>query len=113
MDLIERAKVGALVYRILRPDVICRSDPNCIGRCITRELQIQVRAGMPFDRAVEVLFHELMHALADALGIEVGEPLAQSISHGWLMLLKDNPGLAELVWPNRNPNQYSCVTETS
>jgi hypothetical protein len=55
---------------------------------------ITIGSSLPLDQLGEVLLHETMHAIDDALNLELSEVQVKGLARGFWAVLKDNPTFA-------------------
>ena len=89
--------IGPLTYRVemvegLRAD----DDVRCHGLINHNELLIKIDKSSPPQKQYLTLWHEILHAIADQIGIsqeDFGESIDTPLSLAIMGVLKQNPGL--------------------
>lgn len=74
-----------------------RSGRDLLGQCRYEEATIRLRESMPPARMAQVLWHELIHAIADNIGMELPETTVAALAAGTFEVLRNSPGLAEYL----------------
>lgn len=92
----KKAKVGIYPYVLAYEDRVDDSTGKAVdGICDTTSNHIKIDATLPPVRRREVLLHELMHGVCDALNIQLRdeEKFVDPMARGIIMLCQDNPRL--------------------
>jgi hypothetical protein len=87
-------------YKIRYPyQFIERTDLSGQHISLTHELRISDHSegGDSYDAIYvnEVFMHECIHAIGCITGQEIPEPVIESIAHGFVQIMKDNPELVK------------------
>jgi hypothetical protein len=61
-----------------------------LGHCDPSKCEIILQKGLTVDTANETLLHEVIHAVADLLGIAINEQQVTALSSGLYAVLSDN-----------------------
>jgi hypothetical protein len=95
MPLPNSIKVGALVYQVRVVDEIPVDGGNASGQWLYASGEIQVsRSRNPtLAEQREVVLHEALHVIDEALGIGLRERQITALGHALNALLADNPRL--------------------
>jgi hypothetical protein len=72
-------------------------DPTHLGECRTYEQRIMVEEGLKLDTQKDTLFHEVIHAVSDEMGLEMSEEQVSGSAKGILAVLMDNPTFARYL----------------
>jgi hypothetical protein len=98
MALVQSVKVGALVLPVRVLDEIpVDGGGNASGQWLyeTGELQVSRSRNPSEAEQREVVLHEALHVIDEALGIGLRERQITALGHALHALLVDNPGLME------------------
>jgi len=97
MALVQSVKVGGLVLPVRVLDEILVEGGNASGQWLYATGEIQVsRSRNPSEAEQrEVVLHEALHVIDEALGIGLRERQITALGHALHALLVDNPGLME------------------
>jgi len=90
--------VGHLTYRVI--PLPARARKQCSGYCDTEKQVIAVDFARPVDRQLEILLHELGHAIWDVLGLgtrETEERAVAVLAAGWTQVYQSNPELLRWI----------------
>lgn len=111
----ERIKIGGCHYRIRFFGKEEETGDDNSGYCLPAKCEIGICRFLHPRHMVEILMHEIQHALNDHFGV-LGraairdERISQNAGVGFVMLLADNPGLfrwaEELVMMESVPGEY-------
>lgn len=91
MKLPDEVKVGPFTYRIERPEKVEREGRNLWGEIRYDEGVIRIQANTPEDRAVAIFWHEIIHALDDAVGTGLSEKQITRLGVMLAAFIGDNP----------------------
>ncbi len=80
-----------------QPDVLHDDGTAVRGLCITNDQHILIDFNQHPEGRAETLLHESLHALEDALQLELGEDTIRRLSRGLFALLRDNSALVKAV----------------
>jgi hypothetical protein len=84
----------------------CREQKrDLLGSWSGRELLITVEPGMPHDQIVDTLVHEVLHAIVDIHGVDLGDEEREERVVGQL-----SPVLVDTL--RRNPHLVAFITTT-
>jgi len=72
-------------------------NPELNGECRSNEQRILVEDGLKPDTQKDIVFHEIIHAISDEMGIHLSEEQVQGCSVGILAVLMDNPSFARYL----------------
>lgn len=89
----ETIRVGPLTYALIRDPAL--SDDDAMGAWNAHRLEIRLAEGLPPEREQIEAWHEVIHAILFAAGIEAAEhdeQLVRALAHGIVAALKDNSG---------------------
>lgn len=75
---------------------------HCFGTCDNANQRIAIEELEGEDRKRATLFHELIHAISYMHGLGLSEDQTRGLEHGFYTVLKENPGLIELLRPPDN-----------
>ena len=64
------------------------------GECDTDKQLISIRDGQPLESEQDTLLHEVIHAIDEAMTINMKEAQVKGSATGLLAVLKDNPALS-------------------
>jgi hypothetical protein len=101
----EQIKVGHLFYNVRPMDQLEMALSGNLGHCDDQNLEIAVAENMPDQHKVEVLLHEILHALFESTSLRHDESLQEervvtALAKGLVGLLIDNPDL--IPWMAKN-----------
>jgi hypothetical protein len=68
-------------------------SPDLVGECDTDKQIISVRSGQPIEQEQDTLWHELIHAVDEAMDSGLKETQVKRLATGLLAVIKDNPRL--------------------
>lgn len=68
-----------------------------MGICDTYHQKIMVENDLKYDTEKETLFHEVLHAISDEMGLEFTEAHVAGAARGILAVLMDNPSFARFL----------------
>lgn len=91
-------RIGHLTYRVIPLPPPERKI--CSGYCDTARQLIAIDFSRPVDRQLEILLHEIGHALWDAYGLpprEYEERAVATLAVGWAQLYQVNPALLRWI----------------
>lgn len=66
------------------------NDPG-VGRCDETKQCIYIEEGQPLENEQDTVLHEVLHAVEDAMGMDVAEDVVLRFATGLLAVIKDNP----------------------
>lgn len=77
---------------------------DAIGMCETHRQTIRVETGLPRETEEDTLFHEVIHAVDETLGLGLSERQVIALASGLLAVYKDNkPVIDEYFNGTRTP----------
>lgn len=95
-------KIGCHVYEIRQVSVELSNARNVHGRCLPNINVIEISAGLNRGQALEVLLHELLHAICYVYVIkdeDKEERIVSILGTALACLFQDNPSLTTLYIP--------------
>lgn len=113
-ELPSKVRVLAVEYDIVLWDKATAEQNENLGMCDLDHSRIFVSPLIPPTKFREVLLHECMHALWDALGMSGREPDEEfavgQLAVGLIVFCRDNPELAEFFFGrtsgSTSPSEY-------
>jgi hypothetical protein len=87
-----RVKVLGAMYDIVEKKMKGAYGMHFFGKC-----RIQIAPGLAHDREREVLVHELVHAVDEAMQSQLSEDQVEKLGVGVYALLSDNPELVRYL----------------
>jgi len=95
----ENIKIGPILYKVkLVGNLVDDEDGTSLdGHIKHSSCIILLRKDLPEQRIKQVLWHELLHGIMEMMGIDQSEQSVEALSSGIMLLLQDNPWLAEEV----------------
>ncbi|MDP3937667.1 MAG: hypothetical protein Q8R92_05975 [Deltaproteobacteria bacterium] len=72
------------------------NDPG-MGRCDPETQSIFIREGQPIESEQDTVLHEVLHAVENAMGLEVDEERVTRLATGLLAVIRDNPGFVRYL----------------
>jgi len=78
-------------------DIIEKKMKGAYGMHYFGKCMIQIAPGLAFDREREVLVHELVHAIDEAMQSKLSEDQVEKLGVGIYALLADNPELVKYL----------------
>jgi hypothetical protein len=72
-------------------------DVDHAGECRTMEQRILIEEGQKPDTQKDTVFHEVLHAISDEMGLELTEEQVSGGAKGVLAVLMDNPSFARYL----------------
>lgn len=88
----ERVRVLGSAY-----DVVTKKMRGALGMHRFDKNLIQIAPGLAHDREREVLTHELVHAIDEAMQAKLSEDQVEKLGVGIYALLSDNPELVQYL----------------
>lgn len=89
------------VHYVPAGDAMLRDGPDDaapgFGRHDGKTLVIAIEEGQPLANEQDTMLHEVLHAVEDAMGMDVPEDVVEKFATGLLAVLKDNPGLVSYL----------------
>jgi hypothetical protein len=80
-----------------QPEVLDSDGTPLRGLCVANDQVILIDRNQHPETRAETLLHESLHALEEALALELGEDAILRFSRGIFALLRDNPALVRAV----------------
>ena len=68
-----------------------------VGECDTAEQEISIRNNLKPDTEKDTMLHETIHAVSDAMGLDMTEEQVMGLASGLLAVLLDNPTFARYL----------------
>lgn len=72
-------------------------DPEHSGECRTLEQRILIEDGQQPDTQKDTILHEVIHAIADEMDLDLSEEQVGGAAKGILAVLMDNPTFARYL----------------
>jgi hypothetical protein len=72
-------------------------SPELLGECDSDGQVIMVREGQPLEQEQDTLWHELIHAVDEAMDSRLKESQVKRLATGLLAVIKDNPSLIQYL----------------
>jgi molecular chaperone GrpE (heat shock protein) len=94
--MIDKIKIGCYTYDVSEVDVV-EKYTNTVGQIDYNAKTIEIDKEVNGTYKLEILFHEVLHAIDNFMGIGLEENEIEKLGKGLTMVLKDNPALVELV----------------
>lgn len=97
MILPDKVKIGAFTYEVKIQEKIFHNSVECYGVCDKEELVIYISEASNANPQVlrDTFFHECLHGIEQAYGIDLTEDQVSRISTAFIGLLSDNGFLKE------------------
>lgn len=98
MPLPATLRIGHLTYRVI--PLPRAAAKTCSGYCDTEVQMIAIDIKRPLDRQLEILLHEIGHAIWDALGLRASEAEERAVAvmaAGWTQVYQSNPALLRWI----------------
>ena len=70
---------------------------DCLGMCSPARQTVHVEDGQPLETEQETTLHEVMHAIEDAMGLDLDETVISQMSKGLIAVVKDNPSFVRYL----------------
>lgn len=89
----KKVKVGGVTYKITNEKNPLMDGELCYGLCDRKELAITMNSDLNEQRYNQTLVHEIMHAVVDEAGLDLGEDeedIVNRISLVWYQVLTEN-----------------------
>lgn len=98
MNIPDEIRIGAFDYRITKEEKPIIRNTLMNGIHNGDDLVIQINHTSAPQRQVQVVWHEVMHAILSSGGIELSneEQVIETMSHGVVQVLRDNPWMGNL-----------------
>ena len=95
--MISTVKVGKQVYRVRRWNSVPNEEDGqkLVGKVNHFYGTIDVEDGITDTSAIAVLWHEIIHAIAEQSGQSPSEGLIDALAYGITALIADNPELVK------------------
>ena len=71
---------------------------DVIGDCDFDNLKIRIKNGQPFSLETDTLLHEVMHAIDNAMQLNMTERQVYCVTTGLIATLKDNQEFLEYLY---------------
>lgn len=99
MSLPESVRVGSAVYAVKRKPRLKAQNKELLNGSIDYETcTITIDTKLPPELAERVLWHEVMHAIAEEYNVKhLSDDAIDSLSHGVLSVLHNNPSMREVL----------------
>jgi hypothetical protein len=91
-------RVGHLTYRVI--PLPQKERDECSGYCDSEQQVIAIDFARPVDRQLEILLHEISHAIWDVLGLAARESEERAVAvlaAGWTQVYQSNPELLRWI----------------
>lgn len=95
--MINSIRIGGIDYEVkIIPDL--RDGDKKLDGCIRYgDCEILLEETLSSQMKHQVLLHEIVHGIFTTLGRELDENAVDAVAHMLLQILRDNPGLAEVI----------------
>lgn len=104
MNIPNKIRIQGLEYRVEWVPVLSNGINRLLGEILHTELRIRLDAEQDSQRAAVTLWHEIVHAVIEQNGLELGdmeERVAVTMAFAMYQILEDNAGR---FWPGENPS---------
>lgn len=96
----DNIKIFGVNYQIVVKDDM--DMPNVIGLCHSDKQQIWLRESNTEETNTNVLLHECLHAISDALDLELSERQVNVLATALIAFARDNPAHAKTFFDTVN-----------
>lgn len=94
--MIKSVKIGGIVYDVKVTPNLCSDTVRLNGHIKHDQTLIELDEAMSAQCMKVVLFHEILHGIANQAGIEDDEKMVEVLAFGIVGVLQDNPELVSL-----------------
>jgi len=94
---VNKIKIGALVYDVLRVGDLHRGKKKLDGHISHHSTTIQTEASMNHQANTQVLLHEVIHGILMQACRDVDEETVDVLSFGVYQVMRDNPEFVQMI----------------
>jgi len=98
MGRIDKIKIGGIYFDIVRKENLVHPVDNrrLDGHILYGESKIYLDDAMSPQAEMQTVWHEVVHGILTQAGMDAKENLIDCIAYGIIMVLVDNPQLADV-----------------
>lgn len=98
--MIEQVKIDTIIYQVVETpeDIIDPKGKGWLGRISFGNALIQIRENMTAECKIQVLWHEVIHAIATQRNVKISEEEIDALAFGMVGVLQRNPVLRNGEW---------------
>jgi hypothetical protein len=98
MTRVDKIKIGGIIFQVIREHELRHPDGRRLdGHIKYGECEIAIDDSLPYQAEMQTIWHETIHGILTHAGIDkISESLVDAIAYGVMMILYDNPQMAEV-----------------